>query len=236
LQDVQAPHPLLHDAVDEAFVALRQRVMEDAGWDVLGNLENAYTPLTSSLDPGKGQDWLYTGRAFALNPLTAKAGWMLTLREEIDGQTYWRLYLRAVAQDGSVGEPLRQRPWDLNARYNLDPQAYDQGGAYAASIPTGYWIDFTDLARQFGWERIPAQNDWRSYFKGAQFNEFILTGGLDWRSAMLQLYPPDVFVTPTIVIPPTKTLTITPTGYRYKSPTPTVTFTPTPRPTFTPAP
>jgi TolB protein len=235
LQDVQAPHPFLHDAVDEAFVALRRRVVLETGWDALANLENAYTPLTSSLDPGMGEDWLYTGRAFALNPLTTNAGWMLTMHEEYNGQTYWRIYLRALAQDGSMGEPLRTRPWDLNARYSLDPQAYDAGGAYAQFIPSGYWIDFTELARDFGWMRLPALNNWRTYFKGTQFNEFVMTGGLDWRSAMLQLYPPDVFVTPTVVIPPTKTPTITPTGYRYKTPTPTVTFTPTPRPTFTPS-
>lgn len=236
LPEIQAPHPFLHDAVDESFNALRKRIMADAGWDVLGNLESAYTPLTSSLDPGKGEDWLYTGRAFALNPLTAKAGWILTMREEYDGQVYWRIYLRALAQDGSVGEPLRSLPWDLNARYSLNPRAYDQGGTYASAIPTGYWIDFTALAREFGWTRFPALSNWRSYFAGTLFNEFVLTGGLNWRSAMLQLYPSDIFITPTIVIPPTKTPTITPTGYRYKTATPTITYTPTPRPTFTPAP
>jgi TolB protein len=236
LLDVEAPHPFLHDAVNESFSALRERVILDAGWDALASLENAYTPLTSSLDPGEGQDWLYTGRAFALNPLTLNAGWMVVMREDIGGQTYWRIYLRCVAQDGSQGEPLRTLPWDLTSRYNLDPLAYDQGGVYAKSIPTGFWIDFTALAHKFGWQRIPALSNWRSYFKGTQFNEFILTGGLDWRAAMLQLYPPDVFVTPTVVIPPTRTPTETPKGYRYKTETPTVTYTPTPRPTFTPSP
>lgn len=236
LPEIQAPHPFLHDAVDESFNALRKRIMTDAGWDVLGNLENAYTPLTSSLDPGKSEDWLYTGRAFALNPLTAKAGWMLTMREEYDGQTYWRIYLRALAQDGSVGEPLNNLPWDLNARYSLNPRAYDQGGEYASTLPTGYWIDFTNLAREFGWTRLPALGNWRSYYPGIRFNEFVLTGGLDWRAAMLQLYPPDIFTTPTVVIPPTKTPTITPTGYRYKTATPTITDTPSMRPTFTPSP
>ena len=236
LDNVQAPHPFLHEAVHEAFTTLRRRVISEAGWDALASLADAYEPLSSTLDPGRGDDWLYTGRAFALNPLTLNAGWMLVAREEIGSQTYWRVYLRALAQDGSQGEPLAQIPWDLNARYNLDPQSYDQGGAAMQSIPGGYWLDFTNLASEYGWQRIAAQNNWRTYFVGAQFNEFVIPGGLDWRAAMLELYPPDIFITPTVVIPHTPTATQTPKGYRYKSPTPSVTPTLTPHPTFTSAP
>ncbi len=236
LNNVQAPHAFLHDAVDEAFSALRRRVIAEAGWDALASLSDAYQPLTSTLDPGKGQDWLYTGRAFALNSLTLNVGWMLVVREDIAGQTYWRVYLRALSQDGSQGEPLAGLPWDLNARYNLDPQPYDQGGTLMKSIPMGYWVDFTNLANAYGWQRIAAQNNWRTYFVGTQFNEFVMTDGLDWRAAMLQLYPADIFITPTVVIPPTLTTTRTPFAYAYKSPTPTRTLTLTPRPTFTPAP
>lgn len=234
--DMEAPHPYLHDAVNESFTALRQRIILETGWDALASLENAYTPLTSSLDPGEGQDWLFTGRAFAINPLTLNAGWMVITREDIDGQTYWRIFLRTVAQDGSQGELMRVRPWDLISRYKLDPLIYDQGGAYASSIPSGFWLDFTDTAGKFGWQRLAAISNWRSYFKGTQFNKFVLTGGLDWRAAMLQIYPLDVFITPTVVIPPTRTPTETPRGYRYKTATPTVTFTPTMRPTHTPSP
>jgi TolB protein len=236
LADVDAPHPYLHDSVNEAFEALRQRIIVDTGWDALASLENAYTPLTSSLDPGKGQDWLFTGRAFAINPLTLNAGLMVVTREEIDGRTYWRIFLKTVAQDGSQGEPLRVLPWDLTTRYSLDPSAYDQGGSYAKSIPPGYWVDLTALARRYSWERIPALDNWRSYFTGTQFNEFIQSDGLDWYAAMLQVYPEDVFITPTVVIPSTRTPTATPKGYRYKTPTPTPTSTPTMRPTYTPVP
>ncbi|MEI7848211.1 MAG: DPP IV N-terminal domain-containing protein [Chloroflexota bacterium] len=236
LMDVDAPHPYLHNSVFDSFLALRQRIIADTGWDALASLENAYTPLTSALDPGKGQDWLYTGRAFAINPLTLNAGLMLVMREEIDGRTFWRTFLRTVAQDGSQGEPLRSLPWDLTSRYSLDPAAYDQGGVFANSIPTGFWVDLTSIAHKFGWERIPALDNWRSYFRGTRFNEFVLTDNLDWRSAMLEIYPPDIFITPTVVIPPTRTATATPKGYRYKTATPTLTSTPTMRPTYTAAP
>jgi TolB protein len=53
--------------------------------------------------------------------------------------------------------------------------------------------------------RVPALPNWRTFYRGARFSEFALTGGLDWYSAMLQLYPPDVLVTPTRVLPPTIT-------------------------------
>jgi TolB protein len=229
LDDVEAPYPRLNDAVDEAFVALRQRVIQEANWDALANLENAYTPITSVLDPGKGEDWLYTGRAFALNAASLSAGWMAVVREDFSQQTYWRLYLRAQAQDGSLGEPLHQVPWDLSARYNLDPQAYEQGGQLIREVPAGYWIDFTDLANQYGWQRLPAFSNWRTYYKGTRFNEFVITGGLDWPSAMLQLYPPEVLVTPTLIVPPTET----PSPTQPPKPTRTPSKTPTPNPTFT---
>ncbi|MCE7904299.1 MAG: hypothetical protein DYG87_00705 [Anaerolineae bacterium CFX3] len=236
LPEVQAPYPQLQDAVDESFAALRERVVAAAGWDALASLQNAYVPLTSPLDPGLGNDWLYTGRAFALNSLLVNAGWMVAAREEVGRQTFWRIYLRAQNQDGSQGAPLNESPWDLNARYSLDPQAYDRGGAYTP-IPPGYWVDFTALARAYGWERQPSLPNWRVYIGGTRFTEFVLTDGLDWPTAMLELYPPEILITPTLRLPPTLTPTRTPvpTFTRGPSPTPTNTLTPTstPQPTFT---
>src|SRR6185503_3055772 len=228
LSGVQAPYPQLHDLAEEAFVALRERVIQEAGWDALASLESAFVPLTTSLDPGFEQDWLYTGRAFAINSLMTNAGWMVAVREDIGAQTYWRLYLRTQLQDGSLGEPLRSTPWDLSARYNLDPKIYEQGGKYS-DVPPGYWVDVTGLAMQYGWERVPALSNWRTFYRGARFTEFALTGGLDWYSAMLELYPPDVLLTPTRVLPPT------PTSTRTATPTRTATSTRTPRNTLTPS-
>jgi len=240
LIDVQAPYPQLHDLADEAFAALRERVQQKAGWDALASLENAYVPITSSLDPGFDNDWLYTGRAFAINSLMTNAGWMVAVREDYGSQTYWRLYLRAQLQDGSLGIPLHDQPWDLRARYNLDPQVYEQGGQYS-DVPPGYWVDVTSLAIQYGWERVPALPNWRTFFRGARFTEFALTDKLDWYTAMLQLYPSDVLLTPTRVLAPSLTPTRTPSFTPTPIPTRTrltrtPSRTPTPRPTITPSP
>lgn len=223
LQDVTAPVPRLHDDVNEAFEALRQRAIQEIGWDVMSNLENAYVPLTTALDPGLGQDWLYTGRAFALNSVALTAGWFVVMREDFGPQTYWRLYIRTQMQDGSQGMPLRSMPWDLNARYELNPASYEQGGRFG-SAPPGYWVDFTALARDYGWERQPALSNWRTYYRGTRATQFAMTGGLDWYSAMLDIYPPEALITPTPIAPPTRT------------PTPTVTPSPTQAPTRTPLP
>lgn len=239
LDGVQAPYPQMHDLANEAFDALRQRVVEKAGWDALASLENAFVPITTLLDPGYAEDWLYTGRAFAINSLMTNAGWMVAVREDFGAQTYWRLYIRAQQQDGSMGEPLHNQPWDLSARYNLDPKVYEQGGKYS-DVPAGYWVDVTSLAIQYGWERVPALPNWRTYYRGARFTEFALTGGETWHTAMLELYPPEVLVTPTRLLPPTITPTRTPlptwTPLPTRTPRPTSTpsSTPTPRPSFTP--
>jgi hypothetical protein len=173
---------------------------------------------------------------------------MVVDRQDSGTQTYWRLYLRAENQDGSQGAPIENPPWDLNARYALDPKKYDAGGTYTA-VPSGYWIDFTTLAAAYGWDRLPALSNWRNYYPGARFTEFVKTDGLDWRSAMLELYPEEALLTPTVVLPPTLTPSITPIPTetliptRTPGPSPTATltlaasFTPTPRPpTSTPLP
>jgi TolB protein len=227
LANLQAPYPQMHDLVDESFRALRARAVKETGWDPLASLENAFVPLTTSLQPGMQEDWLYTGRAFAINSLMSNAGWMITIREDVGAQTYWRLYIRCTLQDGSLGEPIHDAPWNLNARYDLNPRTYEQGGAYAP-VPAGYWVDMTALAAAYNWERLPSLPNWRNYYTGTRFSEFALTGGLDWYSAMLELYPPESLITPTRVLAPSLTPTITDT------PTPTERPTRTPRPTGSP--
>ena len=110
LDDVEAPFPLLHDQVDEAFQALRSRIAQESGWDLLAALENAYVPLTSPLDPGMGEDWLYTGRAFAFTSSPINAGWLVVVREDFGAQTYWRIYMRAEIPGWLGGHPAARAP------------------------------------------------------------------------------------------------------------------------------
>ena len=198
IEDVTASYPYLHDSVDESFNQLREYTASKIGWDFLANLENAYLPLTEPPTLNFDQNWLYTGRSFAVNPLTLNAGWMIITKEDFEGQTYWHVYLKTRYQDGSQGRPLKFAPWNLNARYDGTPKSYEAGGKFDR-IPEGYWFDFTEVASRFGWQRLPALSNWRSFYPAARFNQFVLDEGLSWNSAMAQLYPPEALVTSTYI-------------------------------------
>lgn len=233
LPGVEPSNAALSDAVDEAFIALRDRIVQEAGWDFLESLENAFVGMNDPLPPGLAfSDWLYTGRAFSFNTGAVQAGWIEVAREVRGGRTYWRVYLRAARQDGSLGAPLQTPIWDFSTRNAGDPEAYDSGGSWKEDIPEGYYVDFTRLAADYGFERLPALSNWRTYYPAARFNEFVLTDGLTWEEAMLELYPPSAIITPT----PYRTPTNTPTRTPRPSPTPWWWYwrSPTPSPMMTP--
>lgn len=234
LQGVSAPHASLAQGVNLDFADLRVRVASATGWDFLGTLDNAFVGMNDPLPPGFAyEDWLYTGRAFTFNPAAAQAGWVEVEREDFGGETYWRVYVRTARQDGTLGEPLRSRPWNFEARYLGTPSVYDSGGAPKPEIPTGYYVDFTELAEDAGFHRLPAMASWRTYYQGARFSEFAHTDGLTWTEAMLLIYPPEAIITPTPFRTPTTTPTLTrvptatPWWWRWLTPQPTRTPTPT---------
>lgn len=211
LGGVNAPSAMLSELVDEAFVGLRARAARDIGWDILGTLEYAFVGVNAPLPPGFAfNDWLYTGRGFALDSRGLSSGLLEVVREDYGGETYWRVFVKASPQDGSIGEPLRVRSWDFTTRYTGDPTTYDRGGSLKATLPHGYYYDLTQLAADFGFERVPAMSNWRTYFPGARYSEFARTDGLTWLQAMLQIYPPEAIVTPTPYRTPTATPTRTP--------------------------
>jgi TolB protein len=231
-------YPYLHDMVDESFQALRNRLVSETGWDFLANIQSAFLPISQVAAPDQVQDWLYTGRGISINPVPMNVGWMYLVKEVYGSETYWRVYIRPLYQDGSMGAPIHKRAWDMNSRFNNDPVAYEQGGKLAASAIPGYWVDFTDIAHRYDWVRLNALSNWVDYYPAARFNLFINNNGLSWKEAMLQLYPQDIFETPTLITPPTATSTSTPKPRRAVTPssTPLPTITPTLRPTWTPLP
>lgn len=241
LDNVEAPNARLVEAASQPFRDLRSAVEEQAGWDFLASLDEAFVGLNDPLPPGFAyNDWLYTGRAFSFQQATYPAGWVEVVPEPLGGQMYWRVYVKAARQDGTLGEPLPALPWDFDARYRGDPSDYDQGGRPRSNAPGGYYVDFTALAESFGFLRQPALTNWRTFYPGARFNEFAFTEGLDWEAAMLQLYPLEAIVTPTPFSSPTPTPTNTPwptvTPWWWQWRTPTYTPSPSSVPPMTPSP
>jgi TolB protein len=241
LPGVSAPRPFLSDKVNEAYTSLQARVISEVGWDFLANLDYAFVGLNDPLPPGYAyNDWLFTGRAFAISEAIVRAGWVEVFREDISGETFWRLFVRTRYQDGSLGEPLRGYPWNFNPRFGDNPDAYDKGGSYRDSIPEGYYVDFTSLAADYGFYRQPALSNWRTYYAGTRYAEFAYIENLTWEEAMLELYPPSAIVTPTPFHTPTTTPTrtpwptATPWWVTWQTATPTATRTPLQTPTQLP--
>jgi hypothetical protein len=189
--DVDAPSPYLSDRVDQSFTALRQRVNSEAGWDFLARLDNLFASLVASPLPGESnRSWNKAGRAFdfyyrypiSLDPQVE------VVREDQGTQTFWRVFLKTAQQDGTQGEPLRDLPWDFTARYDSDPQYYDRGGKLKEAIPAGYYVNFTALAADYGWRRVPALDNWHTFFQGIRYWHFENRQGLTWEEAIRELY------------------------------------------------
>ena len=192
--EVNAPSPYLSDAVDQSFASLRQRVILEAGWDFLGQLDGMFEALDARPLPGQSvQSWNKAGRAFdfyfrealGFEPQVELA------KLEINGETYWRVFVKTAVQDGSQGEPLRILTWDFQARSGDDPSYYEQGGKWRDAVPDGYYVDFTALAADYGWRWVPANANWRTYFPDIRFWHYEKRDDLTWEAAMRQLYTDD---------------------------------------------
>jgi TolB protein len=195
LSDVNVPYPFLHDLANESFENMRFNVARKTGWDVLNSLENAFIPITVPTEIWHNENWFYTGRAISISSSAMDAGWMTIVKEEIGGKVYWRVYVKCRYQDGSQGKPLKMRAFDLSARSSGDPEIYDKGGEYTI-IPSGYWVDFTELAYRYEWERLPASVGWETYYPAARFSIFIFRQNIDWSHAMQEIIPDELIPTP----------------------------------------
>ncbi|MEL6271136.1 MAG: hypothetical protein AAFR22_15105, partial [Chloroflexota bacterium] len=193
LVNVDAPNAVMHDAVNDSFNAMRETANERVGFDFLGELEDAFWRIDRPPQPGEERrNWHMTGRAFSINR-NLIAGFpppIEIVREDIGVNTYWHVYVRVSegAQNGQLGEPLRDMPWDFASRAQGDVQAYDEGGRLRDEMPEGYYIDLTQLALDYGWERLPAGRDWRANYNSTNFWLFHKPDGLTWYEAMRELY------------------------------------------------
>jgi TolB protein len=193
LLNVNTQIAALSDRVNDSFNALREQVNTQTGIDFLGELEDAFWRIDRLPQPGEERrNWLMTGRGFAINR-NLIAGFpppVEIVREDLDIHTYWRVFVRVAedAQNGQLGEPLRRMPWDFISRNQGDVEAYNQGGRIRASMPQGYYVDLTQLASDYGWDRLPAGTDWRANFNSTNYWMFYKADGLTWYDAMRELY------------------------------------------------
>jgi TolB protein len=183
----------LSDRVNESFNALRQRLTEEAGWDYLADLGTTQLPMTYTPHSGHSRmSWYVCGRAIGLNQkvYTRTMSPIELVREDEGNVTYWRVFIRAAEQDGSMGEPLREGVWDLNARQE-DGRAMVEGGELKERIPSGYYVDFTTLASDYGWERLPSLWRWRYFWPDIRWWRFEKADGLTWWECMLEVFEPE---------------------------------------------
>ena len=183
----------LSDRVNESFNALRQRAIEEAGWDYLANLSVAQLPMTFT--PYSGQSrmtWHICGRAFGLDrePHNEDNPRVELARDDVGNVTYWQVFVRAAEQDGSMGEPLREGIWDLTTRQE-DGRAMVEGGTLKERIPSGYYVDFTTLAADYGWQRVPALWRWRWFWPDVMWWRFRKTGDLTWWECVQEVFEPE---------------------------------------------
>ena len=185
----------LSDRVDDSFAALQARVRRETGRDFLGELSEAFRSIEFHSEVSEYASWHKAGRAIdLLFDFRSPSGWPLweVVREDMGGETYWRLFLRCARQDGSQGTPLKATPWDLSYRARAIV-APEEGGTFKP-IPQGYYVDFTALAREYGWKRIAAHDteefSWKWHFMALEYWHYQKTDGLSWYQAMREVYSP----------------------------------------------
>jgi TolB protein len=203
MNDVETGTPWLADTVNDSFLAWRFRLRDEVGYDFMGKLSDAARDLAQFSDTTQYASWHKSGRAvdtlfdYHLNGELAHE----IVREDYSGNTHWRVFLRCADQSGRCGRPLTATPWDYSARARTRV-APEQGGIEKENL-SGYYLDFTALGREYGWERISSYDDndysWTWHFLAFEYWHYQKmvavglgrTGRLTWYQAMQDIYPPD---------------------------------------------
>ena len=196
VNDLQVGSPWFADTVDESFRALRQHLHDEVGYDFLGELSDAHRVINFNSDTSQYSSWHKSGRAFDTR-FDLPGGRLQIVRENLSGETYWRILLKCIDQTGGCGRPTTANPWNYSGRAR-NVIAPEQGGIERPNI-FGYYVDFTEMAELFGWERIASFDDedfsWTWHFKAFEYWHYQkLRNGqgmpIEWYEAMLEVYPP----------------------------------------------
>lgn len=203
MNDVETGTPWLADTVNDSFLAWRFRIRDEVGYDFMSKLSDASRDLAQFSDTTQYASWHKSGRAvdtlfdYFLDGELAHE----IVREDYSGNTYWRVFLRCTDQSGRCGRPLTANPWDYSAQARTEI-APEQGGIEKENL-SGYYLDFTALGREYGWERISSYDDqeygWTWHFLAFEYWHYQKmvavglgrTGRLTWYQAMQDIYPPD---------------------------------------------
>lgn len=180
--------------VTNSLRTMRSQVKQATGHDFLATLSDMTRDLESPCGVScDNLSWHKAGRAIdtRLEYLDSGGRNLLQIaREDELGEVYWRIYIRASAQDGSMGEPLKDAPWDFS--YRARAQVAPEQGGMQAPVSYGYYVDFTALAHDYGWDRISSHDDpdfnWRSNMLATEYWHYQKTDGLGWYDAMRELY------------------------------------------------
>ncbi len=204
LHDLKTGTPWLADTVDDSFQGWRFELRAEVGYDFLGELSDALRDVGSRTETSQYASWHKSGRAvdtlfdYTLNGQLAHE----IVREDYSGETFWRVLLRCVDQNGRCGRPVTNNPWNYSARVRTYV-APEQGGIEKA-IPAGYYVDMTALARAYGWQRISSYDDddysWTWHFLAFEywhyqkrFEDDPVSGNgsslPNWYRAMRDVYP-----------------------------------------------
>ncbi len=181
----------LSGRVADGWDALTVRVKQEVGYDFLSLVSDMLRPVDYKCDSTCDTlSWHKAGRA--VDTRVDYTG-MEIVREDMLGETYWRMHLRASVQNGTQGEPLKEAPWDLSYRARW---IVGRGEGGVRKPPAyGFYVDFTDLARQYGWTRISSADgddfDWKTNKIGAEYWHIERRQGLNWYQAMREVYAED---------------------------------------------
>jgi TolB protein len=197
--DITTGTPWLADTVDDSFQAWRRRMRAEVGYDFLSELSDAARDVASYTETSQYASWHKSGRAIDTLFDYHRDGQLMheIAKENYSGETYWRIYLRCVDQSGACGRPVTLTPWNYSYRARAEI-APEQGGIEKANL-SGYYVDMTAMAREYGWDRISSYDDeefgWTWNFIALEYwhyqKRLEQDGAANWYEAMQEVYPQD---------------------------------------------